>query len=201
MFDFNWYRLSNSIEDWRVLAERLRTEIRVNKYWYEVITLSIPRYSSSEDAARVSMLLNRRMQQTREMEREVEWLDAALSGSADSSTATRFAAIKDTDEPNPFLKYILLADAAALLAIWPLRTTLEVSGVGEIILILSAMMLGVSASGLLAGSVRVIREMFEARTLMRVAKRLPESELVPFVRAVRLREYQRTGGYTGVDAS
>ena len=199
MVDFNWYRLSDSPEDWRIRAERLRATIEANQYWYNVITLSAPRFASTEDASRVCLLLNKRMELTRRMERELAWLDAQLAASSlDAEAAAKRRKQAWADEKNPFLRYILVANAAALLALGPFRVTLEASGMGALMLVLAVMTLGLSVSTVVEHVYRSIREMIEARRLLRVAKRLPEEDLVPFVRAVRLRDYQRTVGYTGI---
>ena len=78
MVDFNWYRATGTEDDWRVRAERLRAEIETNKYWYRVVTLAVPRYETTDDAERVSNLLNARMSATRKMERELAWLEQSL---------------------------------------------------------------------------------------------------------------------------
>ena len=194
MVDFNWYRTSTD-EDWHVRAARLRAEIYTNKYWYNVITQAVPRYSSNEDAEKVSTLLNTRMAATRRMERELAWLEESIESTEDlerrkARSAPPSRPVAATCDPKR--NHNVAIGVACLLAQGPLLGLLKDSVLGGILLVLSFAKLCHFAVLLLGNARQWFAEIRTARDDLRSLRQMSEPELIRWGRAVRLHEYHRS---------
>lgn len=191
MVDFNWYRPSTD-EDWHVRAARLRAEIYTNNYWYRVITQAVPRYSSDEDAERVSTLLNAHMAASRRMERELAWLEDSL----ESAGEVERRSVRRTASPPPVNERRKNHDVAigvtCLFILGPLSSLLEDSLLGNILLLLAFVKLCHFAVGLIANARQWFLELRSARADVRALREMSEPEIIRWSRAVRLHEYQQS---------
>lgn len=196
MVDFNWYRATGSEEDWRIRAERLKAEIDANKFWYRVITQATPRYATRDDASRVVEFLNRRMQATRVMEHELQWLEQSITPQEESlelitaeadARATELRA-RERATRREWQKIGLIA-IGCLLAQGPARPTLEESALGTIVLVATFVKLCHVAFQTFVGVRGWISTLFYDARRMRELRRLSEREIIDWHRALRLEEH------------
>ena len=192
MVDFNRFGTYGTANELQIRAERLRVEVEVNRFWYDLVTLAIPRFSSREDAERVALFINRRMTRTRRMELEIHWLDSLLKPPAPDrsyGSLETFATLRKIVPPpksgtyDAGLHLVLLVISALLFS---MREALGATGVGALLLILAGMCACFSGVHVIGAALLWVSECIEARRDMLIIRSMSEQQLLSWIREQRV---------------